>query len=170
MGIEKQYINRQYLAHLNQVPFFILVEYRGLAVKHFNELRKRLAKAGAEVHVIKNSIFNLAVKESGIADLAGGLSGQTAVVTGRQDISATAKVLKVFQAEFDKPKIKFGYLGKQRIENKDLLVLADLPPLGVLRSKLLGIVSTPATQLVQLLNTPASQLARVLQARVDKGE
>jgi large subunit ribosomal protein L10 len=170
MRIEKQYINREYVAQLNQVPFFILVEYRGLAVKHFNELRKRLTKVGAEVHVIKNSIFNLAVKEAGIADLAGGLTGQTAVVTGTQDISATAKVLKAFQAEFEKPKIKFGYSGKQRLETNELLILADLPPLGVLRGKLMGIVSTPATRLVQLLNTPASQLARILQAKAEKGE
>jgi large subunit ribosomal protein L10 len=47
-------------------------------------------------------------------------------------------------------------------------MLADLPSLEVLRAKLLGLFSAPASQLVRLLNTPASQMARVLQARVDK--
>jgi large subunit ribosomal protein L10 len=49
-------------------------------------------------------------------------------------------------------------------------VLADLPPLEVLRGKLLGLLNTPATRLVALLNTPGSQLARVLQAKVDQGQ
>ena len=76
--------------------------------------------------------------------------------------------IKTFQAEFDKPKVRFGYLKNQRLEAKDLAILADLPSIEVLRSKLLGLFKTPQTKLVQLLNTPASQLARVLQARVDK--
>ncbi len=91
-----------------------------------------------------------------MADLAGALTGQLAVVTGRQDVSAAAKVLKTFQAEFDKPKLQFGFLGNQRLELADLLMLADLPPLEVLRGKLLGVLQAPATQLVRLLNTPAS--------------
>ena len=92
-----------------------------------------------------------------------------AVVTGQKDISAAAKVVKNFNAEFDKLKIKFGYLNNKRLEAPDLLALADLPSIEVLRGKLLGVLQAPATKLVVLLNTPASQLARVLQARVDKG-
>jgi large subunit ribosomal protein L10 len=96
------------------------------------------------------------------------LAGQLAVVTGQRDISAAAKALKTFQSEFDKPKLKFGYLNNQRLETPDLMMLADLPPIEVLRGKLLGLLQVPASQLVRLLNTPATQLARVLQARVDK--
>ena len=35
-----------------------------------------------------------------------------------------------------------------------LVALADLPSLEVLRSKLLGLLQAPATKLVMLLNTP----------------
>lgn len=149
--------------------FFLVVDYRGLVVGHFNELRKRLAKAGAQVHVVKNSAFRFAVKEAGVADLGVTLTGQLAVVIGRQDVAVAAKVLKTFRAEFDKPKIQFGYIAQQRLEPDEILVLADLPPLEVLRGKIVGVVATPATRLVQMLNAPAQQLTRVLQARVDKG-
>ena len=169
MRAEKQYISNEYIARLNASPFFIVVDYKGLHVGHWTELRKRLIKAGAEVHVVKNSIFRIAAKQAGVADLTGTLAGQLAVVTGRQDVSTTAKVLKTFSSEFDKPKLKFGYLNNQRLESKDLITLADLPSLEALRGKLLGLLSAPATRLVQLLNTPATQLARVLKARVDKG-
>src|SRR5438093_6674143 len=169
MRPEKQLIAKEYARRLNASPFFLVVDYKGLTVGQFTELRKRLSKTGSEVHVVKNSMFRIAVKEAGVADLAGTLAGQVAVVTGQREISAAAKALKTFQSEFEKPKLKFGYLNTQRLETAQLMALADLPSLEVLRSKLLGLLQAPAGQLVRLLNTPASQLARVLQARVDKG-
>jgi large subunit ribosomal protein L10 len=134
------------------------------------ELRKRLNKAGSEVHVVKNSIFRIAAKESGVTDLNGSLAGQLAVVTGQKDISTSAKVVKTFAYEFDKLKIKFCYLNNTRLGDADIIALADLPSIEVLRAKLLGVLNAPATKMVTLLNTPASQLARVLQAKVEKGQ
>ena len=169
MRTEKKFIGNEYVTRLNASPFFIVVDYRGVTVKHFNELRKRLRGAGAEAHVVKNSIFRIAAKEANVADLASGaLAGQIAVITGQKDVSAAAKILKNFQAEFEKPKVQFGYLNSARLEAAQLQELADLPSLDVLRGKLLGTLQAPASTLVRLLNTPGSQLARVLQARVDK--
>jgi large subunit ribosomal protein L10 len=171
MRAEKLALNQEYVARLNASPFFIVIDYRGLTVKQFSELRKRLSKAGAEVHVVKNSIFRRSVEAAGVAGFAATtLTGQLAVVTGRKDVAVTAKTVKTFRAEFEKPQIRFGYLGQQRLESADLLLLADLPPLEELRGKLLGLLQAPAGQLVRLLATPAQQLARALQARVDKGE
>jgi large subunit ribosomal protein L10 len=169
MRAEKQNISNEYQVRLNSSPYFIVVDYQGLKVGPITELRKRLNKAGAEMHVVKNSIFRLAVKETGVADLGSTLIGQLAVVTGQRDVSSAAKIVKSFHAEFAKPKIKFGYLKNQRLEAADIVELADLPSIEVLRSKLLGVLKAPPSKLVALLNTPGSQLARVLQARVDKG-
>lgn len=168
MRIEKQFISKEYLTRLNASPFFIVVDYKGLKVGPITELRKRLHKAGAEMHVVKNSLFKLAAKESGVAELGGPLTGQLAVVTGQKDVSAAAKVIKSFSAEFEKPKVRFGFLNSKRLESADLMSLADLPSIEVLRGKLLGVLQAPATKLAVLLNTPASQLVQVLQARVDK--
>src|SRR5215469_4858256 len=170
MRPEKQHLTTEYLSRLNASPFFIVVDYKGLTVGHLTELRKRLVKAGAEIHVVKNSIFRLAAKEAGVPDLNGALAGQLAVVTGKRDISTAAKVVKTFGAEFDKLKVHFGYLNNARLEQAAIMTLADLPSVEVLRAKFLGLLNAPATKLVQLLNTPASQMARVLQARKDNLE
>jgi len=169
MRAEKQNISAEYIARLNASPFFIVVDYQGLKVGPITELRKRLNKAGAEMHVVKNSIFRIAAKESGVADMNGSLVGQMAVVTGQKDISSAAKVVKTFGSEFDKLKVKFGYLNNSRLGDADIFALADLPSIEVMRAKFLGLLNAPATKLVVLLNTPASQLARVLQAKVEKG-
>ena len=87
-------------------------------------------------------------KEANVADIAGGtMSGQLAVVTGQRDISGAAKILKNFQAEFDKPKIQFGYMNNARLETAELQTLADLPSIEVLRSNLLGMLQAPASTL-----------------------
>ncbi|EEF61404.1 50S ribosomal protein L10 [Pedosphaera parvula] len=169
MRAEKKNITQEYLSRLNASPFFIVVNYQGLKVGPITDLRKRLIKAGAEVHVVKNSLFRIAAKEAGVADLNGALTGQIAVITGQKDVSAAAKIVKTFSSEFEKLKVKFGYLNNNRLEASDLSALADLPSIEVLRGKLLGVLQAPASTLVALLNTPGSQLARVLQARVDKG-
>jgi large subunit ribosomal protein L10 len=170
MRAEKQLLTKEYAARLNASPFFIVVGYQGLKVSHLTELRKRLTVAGAEVHVVKNTVFRVAAKEAGLADLNGSLTGQLAVVTGKKDISVAAKALKNFAAEFDKLKLKFGYLNSQRLDDKSILALADLPSLDVLRAKLLGLFNAPATKLATLINTPATQLAQVIKAKAEKAE
>src|ERR1035438_10609726 len=102
MRPEKQTLTKEYLARLNASPFFIVVNYKGLKVAQLTELRKRLNKAGAEIHVVKNSVFRLAAKEAGVGDLNGTLGGQLAVVTGKRDISTAAKVVKTFGTELDR--------------------------------------------------------------------
>jgi large subunit ribosomal protein L10 len=168
MRAEKKTLTKEYLTRLNASPFFIVVNYKGLKVGQLTELRKRLNKAGAQILIVKNSIFRIAAQEAGVGDLNGSLGGQIAVVTGQKDISVAAKVVKTFGAQFDRLKVQFGYLNNQRMAEADIMTLADLPSLEVLRSKFLGLLSAPATKLVVLLNTPATQLARVLQAKVDK--
>jgi len=168
MRAEKKTISADYLKRLNNSPFFIVVDYQGLKVGPITEFRKRLGKVGAQLQVVKNSIFRIAAKEAGVADLGGSMAGQLAVVTGQKDVSATAKVIKTFHSEFDRPKIKFGYLSQQRLETQEIMTLADLPSIEVLRAKLLGLLNTPATRLVQILNAPATQLAQVIKAKSEK--
>ncbi len=170
MRAEKANLTQEYLTRLNASPFFIVVDYQGLKVQHMTELRKRLHGVSAEVHVIKNSLFRIAAREAGLGEMKGALAGMLAVVTGPKDVSAAAKVVKNFGAEFDRLKVHFGYLDTRRLEAPEMAVLADLPSIEVLRAHLLGVMSAPASKLVRLLNTPASQMARVLQARVDKDQ
>jgi large subunit ribosomal protein L10 len=168
MRTEKKFISAEYVARLNKSPFFIVVDYRGLSVGQFSELRKRLRAVGAEIHVVKNNLFRIAAKEAGIADLGGTLAGQLAVVTGKKDVASAAKAVKTYQSEFEKPKLQFGYLGSKPLSAEEIRVLADLPSLEVLQGKLLGVLQAPAQKLVALINTPGLQIARVIKAKSEQ--
>ena len=167
----KKNISAEYIERLNASPFFIVVDYQGLKVDQFEELRNRLDESKAELHVVKNRIFNIAAKEAGFEeDLMGDLKGQLAVVTGEAEISATAKIVKNFESEFSKPGIRFAYMGDSRLDESQVKIIADLPSLDELRAKLVGVVQAPAQKLATLVNTPGTQLAQVLKAKSEKGD
>jgi large subunit ribosomal protein L10 len=168
MREEKKFISAEYVTRLNASPFFLVVDYKGLSVAQFSELRKRLNKAGGEVHVVKNTLFKIAVKEAGLGDLGSSLSGQIASVTGKKDIAAVAKVIKTFQSEFERPKLQFGYLGNKALSADEVRAIAELPPLNELQAKILGLLQAPAQKLAAVIGTPGSQVARIVKAYSEK--
>ena len=170
MREEKKLITKEYVERLNASPYFIVVNYEGLKVAQFEELRNRLADAGAEVHVFKNSIFKAAAKEAGIQDLGQALTGQLAAVTGEGEITGAAKMLKNFSAEFDKLEWYFGFLDNDRLDADQIKTLADLPSLNGMRAKLLGTLQAPAGQLVRTLAEPGASLARIVRAKFSENE
>jgi len=168
MRPEKATIVEDLSAKLNKSPFLIVTEYTGMNVLQFSELRSRLAGAGAQCRVVKNTFLRKAAAEVGFPDLADNLAGQTAIVTGESDVCAAAKVLKGFAAEFQRPSVKVGVLDKAIISKDQIKALADLPPKEVLQAQLLGVLKSPLQKLVTLLNEPGASLARLLKARVEK--
>ncbi len=167
MRPEKSSIIDEVKIKLNAAPYVLLTEYSGMRVDHFSELRKRLRGVGAEYRVVKNTLLRRALKDAKLPELAE-LQGQTAVVLGDKDVSAAAKVLKTFAAEFTKPNIKSCILDNAILGKAEILALADLPSREVLLGKILGLLQAPASQLVRLLNTPAGQLAQVIKANAEK--
>ena len=170
MRPEKNLIINEIKARVDRTPYVLLTDYTGMQVPQFNELRNRLQGASAELRVVKNTLLRRALKDSNLPDLESYLAGQSAVIMGEQDVSAVAKVLKNFAAEFQKPKIKVGILDRAVIDVAQIMALADLPSKEVLQAQLLGLLIAPASTLVRLVNTPASQVAQVLKAASEKGE
>src|SRR5436309_12285757 len=104
MRPEKQFLLNEVQQQVKGSPYLLIVDFTGLNVAQSAELRKQLAKAQAEFHVVKNTLLKLAAKESGITQWDGALTGPTAIVVGkeRSDVSGAAKVLKTFAAEHEK--------------------------------------------------------------------
>lgn len=158
------------LSSLNDSPYLIVIDYAGMKVAEFQELRKRLAATGAKLQVAKNTFVKQAADSAEYpSELAEHLSGQTAIVNGSGDVCATAKVLKTYGKEIGKLAIRCGVLDAAFLDSAKVITLADLPPMDVLRAQLLGVLSSPAQKLVTVLNEPGSALARVLQAKADQG-
>lgn len=170
MRPEKATIVSDLSEKLSGSPFLLVTDYQRMNVDHFGELRNRLAPIGAEVHVIKNSFLKRAMADGGFPEVGDKLAGQTAIVTGRNDVAPVAKILKTFAAEFKLAALKIGIIDREILSTADVEALADLPSRDILLGQLLGLLLSPATKLVRLLNEPGSSLARLLNAKASKGD
>lgn len=168
MKLEKQILIDELLERIQTSPFLLVVDYQGLTVTATEELRNRLKAAGAKATVTKNTFIKRALKDAELPDISADLVGQTMTITGEDDITGVAKVLKNFTAEFKKPEFKTGILRGQLVDGDQMKALADLPSREELLAKLLSVINAPASKLVRTINEPAGSLARVIKAYAEK--
>jgi large subunit ribosomal protein L10 len=154
MNPDKKIIIDSLLDRVNASPYLIVIDYTGLTVQQFTELRNRLDASGASCTVAKNTYMRKALAEAGLPDIGNDLVGQTAFVMGESEVFAAAKAIKNFEKEFKKPEMKIGLLGNAVLDGEKLKAIADIPSRESVLSQLLGTILEPA-----------SRIARVVQAK-----
>ena len=151
MNPDKKIIINGLLDRVNASPYLIVIDYTGLTVQQFTELRNRLDAAGASCTVAKNSYMRKALAEAGLPDIGAELVGQMAYVMGDSEVFAAAKVVKNFEKEFKKPEMKVGILGNAVLDTDKLKAIADIPSREAVLSQLLGTILEPATRIARVV-------------------
>src|SRR3979490_577917 len=126
MRPEKASIVSDLSEKLNRSPFLLVTDYQRMKVDQFGELRNRLAPAGAEVHVVKNSFLKRAMADSGMPDVGDKLTGQTRIGRGENDVAPVAKILKLFAVECNDATLETGLVDKGVMSTSDVEALAEL--------------------------------------------
>ena len=164
---------KELVATLNQVfkttGVIVVAHNKGLTVNQVNDLRNKMAQAGATVKVAKNSLARLALDgtdANGIKDL---FVGPTMVAYAADPVSAP-KVAAAFAKGNDKFVVLGGALGKTVMDASAVKALAELPSLDQLRGKLIGLLQAPATRIAGVLAAPGGQVARVINAYATKDQ
>ena len=171
MAFSKQQKNTlvtQYADWVKQSQGMFVLSYNKMSMKDIDTLRKKVRDAGGELHMVKNTLMDLAFDEIGIThrDL---LSGSSIFGFAFSDAPALAKIVTEATAKSDIFTVKGGYLGKEMISSDQVKALANLPPLPVMRAMLLGTLNAPASKLVRTLAEPARGLAAVIKAYSEQG-
>jgi large subunit ribosomal protein L10 len=154
----------QYSEWISRSKVVILTEYKGLSMKDIDDLRARVREAGGEFHIVKNTLGKLAFKESGLPLPENYFEGSTAVGFAFDDAPRVSKALAEFARTSEFLKVKGGYLGKDPISPAEVTALAEMPPLPVMRARLMGTLLAPASQLARMLSEPGRRVASVLKA------
>ena len=159
MRSEKQFLIDEVSAHLAKSKYLILANFAHVTVPDAAEIRKQLREHGAEYHVVKNSLFNIAAKQAGLPDLSQHLAGHTALITGGDNAPGVAKVIVKFFEDKARLEVKTAVLDSKVLSKAEIEELSKLPSLDGIRS-----------QLLSLLNATASQIVRILVAKNEKAE
>jgi large subunit ribosomal protein L10 len=138
-------------------------------VNQVNDLRARMAQAGATVKVAKNRLAKLALDGTDAAGIKDLFQGPTMVAYAADPVAAP-KVASEFAKSNEKFVVLGGALGKTVMDAKAVKALAELPSLDQLRGKLIGLLQAPATKIAGVLQAPAGQLARVVNAYATKNQ
>lgn len=168
MRPEKQYLLDEINQHLDKSNYFFITDYSGITVSESAQLRKDLSKQGAEYHVVKNRILNVALKNREIEGCNEYLTGQTAIVVGGDNPSGIAKSIAKFVGKSEKFKWKGGVLGKEVFNAEQIDQLKDLPSIEVLQAQLLGLLNTPAQKLLGTFNAAQRDLVSVLSQKAEQ--
>jgi len=146
----------------------VVTEYRGLTVAQLAELRRRLAAAGGDYKVYKNTLVRLAISSGPHEPLADYLSGPTAITFVQGDVSAVAKALREFARNNPALIIKGGLVEGATLSASDLTILADLPSRDVLLARLAGAFAAPMQTFAGLLQALPRNLAYGILALVEQ--
>lgn len=151
MNPDKKVIIDGLFERVNGSPYVIVIEYTGMTVQQFTELRNRLSAGGAKCVVAKNSYMKKALAEAGLPDIGETLIGQTAFITGDSEVFAAAKTIKNFEKEFKKPEMKIGILDGAILTGEKLRAIADIPSREAILSQLLGTILEPAASIARII-------------------
>jgi large subunit ribosomal protein L10 len=138
---------------LNKANVLYLADFTGLNVKSMTELRRRFREAGSRFVVVKNRLALRALGQLDLPDISEFLSGPTGIIFGSDDPVVPAKTLREFAKENDdKPAVKVGVVDKRVVSANEITQLAELPPMEVLLSSILGSLSSPLSGIVGVLD------------------
>ncbi len=161
----KQFLVDEVESHLRKSDYVYLANFDRITVEDVGSLRDQLSAEKAEFHVVKNSVLRVAAKKLNLPDLEPWLTGPTAIIVGGRNATGVAKVIATFSKAKDKGQVKVGVLDNRTFDADQVKVLAELPSLEVLRAQLLGLLTTPARQILYVLNGVPTGLLNVLQAK-----
>lgn len=170
MAITKERKNEliaQYSEWVKRSKALVLTQYLGLTMKDIDALRAKVRENGGEFHIIKNTLAKLAFEKAGLPLQEEQFEGSTAVVFAFVDAPATVKTVTEFARNSDFLKVKGGYLERQALTPEGVKALAELPPLPVVRSQLLGMLLAPASRFVRTLAEPGRMIAAVIKAHAE---
>ena len=163
---EKTKMMNQYQKWLQQSQAVFMLEYGKMTMKEVDDFRAKAREAGAEMHVVKNTLFGIALEQLGMSGKEF-LTKTTLVGFAFNDAPALAKLVND-STRGDVFKVKGGILGKNAMSVADVKSLATMRPLPVIRAQLLGLLNTPASRLVRTIAEPARGLASVIRAHTEQ--
>ncbi len=163
---KKQELVQKYVDLLENSQAAMFLYLRHVGVNDVTQLRVKVREAGARYSVVKNTLFELALKQLD-KPVPEFLNGPVSVVFCGEDIAAGAKAVEEFAGSVSDPgefKVIGGLIEQDVLDAESALALTKLPSREMILSQLLATINAPASQLVSALTDGVRRVVNVLQA------
>lgn len=154
---------------LKDAKAVVLVDYMGLTVKLQQDLKKELRAVGAEMSVVKNTLFRLAAKNinapNEMTDTV--MEGPSALIIAKVDPIAPLQVLAKFAKTAELPQFKVGIIEGSFHDKAGLTKLSTLPSREVLLGQAVGTIGAPLYGILSTLQGNIQKLLYILNAKAN---
>ncbi|MCC2548309.1 50S ribosomal protein L10 [Hymenobacter sp. BT175] len=159
---------------------FYITDASTMSVAKINEFRRLCFNRGMEYKVYKNTLIRKALDTLGgdTADMDAALKGQSGVLFSKESGNAPAKLLKDFyKAQAygknvePKPALKGAYVDASiYVGANQLETLSTLKGKNELIGEVIGLLQSPAKNVISALSSGGSKLAGILKTLSEKEE
>ena len=160
---QKEALLAQYKEMLESSGGYFAVDTTGLSTTAATELKLKLKELDSNLYVVKNRVFQIALREADQPTEAIDFNNQTAVVTYSEDPTEIAKLIKEVQKDTEVMEAKYGLIDGDFMDGERAMQLADIPSREVLLAKMLGSMTAPLTGVARMMNGNVTGFTRILQ-------
>ena len=159
MRIEKVAILNEVTDRVKASDYCFILNYGGVSVDKLAALRTALRAHDSRLLIVKNTYLAKVAKEKGWSDdVQTMLSGPTAIVTGKGEVTAVAKdVMDFVDASDGRATVKGADYDGKIVDAAMVEALSKVPGKDQLRATLLMLLKEPATRLARVLSEKAKK-------------
>jgi large subunit ribosomal protein L10 len=157
---------------IGRAEIAISAQYQGVSMAKQTELRAKLREAGAEMHVVKNTLLRIAAEQAGKPNFVELAEGPTAIIVGFDEPVGPSKALvEYLRANADsKVTIRRAVVGDEIVSEAYVRDLATLPTKEELVAKLAGNLVGKIAEFSGLLNAVQRDFVGLIEARAKQLE
>ena len=159
MRIEKVAILNEVTARVKDSDYCFILNYGGVDVVKIGAFRAALKGHDSRLLIVKNTFLAKAAKEKGWSDeVQAMLTGPTAIVTGKGEVTAVAKdVMDFVEGSEGRASVKGADYDGKIVDAAMVEALSKVPGKDQLRATLLMLLKEPATRLARVLSEKAKK-------------
>jgi large subunit ribosomal protein L10 len=169
---EKDVIINDIAELLNKYPTVYVTDTSSLTVEKTNQLRRLCFNKGLKMLVAKNSLIQKAMERKGAEyePIFEALKGTTALLFSETG-NVPAKLIKEFRKKADRPSLKGAYIETAVfIGDNQLDSLASLKSKNELIGEIIGLLQSPAKNVISGLKSGGGKLAGILKTLGERPE
>ena len=155
---QKQAVVKEITDKLDNAKTFLLLNYQGLTVAEFAELRRSLREVNSDVKIYKNTLMNLALKDKKI-ELNDYMEGPNAYLFA-DSIIEPIKVVSKFAKDHPVLEVRVGYIDNEIADKKVISEYATIPSMEGLLTMFAGGLIEHVRNLSIGLNLYAEKLEK----------
>lgn len=167
---EKSQVIEELTAELANNAHIYLADISGLNALTTSDLRRACFKANVKLAVVKNTLLEKAMVAShrDFGDLPTVLKGNTSVMYSDTG-NVPAKLIKAFRRKSEKPLLKGAFIEEcVYIGDNQLDMLVDIKSKEELLGGIIGLLQSPAKNVISALKSSGGKLAGILKTLSEK--